>query len=54
MRSGSSPCESITRTENDYQIRSQDCSVEVRVNSTAPDRPGPTRFSLSIGTGQCS
>ena len=48
------PIESIARTENGYQIRSQDCSVEVRVNRTAPDRPGPTRFSLSIGAGQCS
>ena len=48
------PIESIARTENGYQISSRDCSVEVRVNRTAPARPGPTRFSLSIGGGQCS
>ncbi|QRZ13661.1 hypothetical protein JWJ88_19585 [Paracoccus methylovorus] len=48
------PVESITSTESGYQIQSQDCRVDVQVTRTAPDRPGPTRFSLKIGKGQCS
>lgn len=47
------PIESITSTENGYQIASQDCRVDVQVNRFAPDRPGPVRFSLNIGQGQC-
>lgn len=48
------PIESVTSTENGYQIASQDCRVDVQVNRIAPDRPGPVRFSLNIGQGQCS
>lgn len=51
---GQQPIESITSIENGYQIASRDCRVEVQVNRIAPDRPGPARFSLQIGPGQCS
>jgi hypothetical protein len=48
------PVDSIVRTEGGYQIESRDCHVDIRVNRIAPGRPGPTRFTLSIGGGQCS
>ncbi|RJE89468.1 hypothetical protein [Paracoccus onubensis] len=48
------PIESIISIENGYQIATQDCQVEVQVSRIAPDRPGPARFSLQIGPGQCS
>lgn len=47
------PIETITKTDQGYRVTSQDCTVDVTVTRTLPDRPGPTAFSLTVGQAQC-
>lgn len=43
------PIERIEKTAEGYEVSSRDCTVQVRVTSSVPDHPGPTRHTLSIG-----
>lgn len=47
------PIERIEKTTEGYEVSSWDCTVQVRVESSAPDHPGPTRHTISIGKGRC-
>lgn len=47
------PVERIEKTADGYAVSSRDCSVQVKVESVAPDRPGPTRHSIRIGKSRC-
>ncbi|WP_156933622.1 hypothetical protein [Paracoccus sp. J39] len=47
------PIERIEKTAEGYEVSSRDCAVQVKVTSIAPDHPGPTRHTISIGKGRC-
>ncbi|WP_323715650.1 hypothetical protein [Paracoccus aminovorans] len=47
------PIERIEKTADGYEVSSQDCMVQVKVDSILPDHPGPTRHTIRIGKGHC-
>lgn len=48
------PIERITRTPAGFRVESRDCAVEVAVTAIPADRPGPSRFTLTVGQGHCT
>jgi len=47
------PVESITRTDSGYQIKSQSCAVDVTVERTLANTPGPSGFKIQVGPSRC-
>jgi len=50
------PIASVTRTGDDkYEVSNGKCTVPVTVvgDATAPETPGPKKFSLQVGTATC-